>query len=319
MRNRRRLLLGDEVKENFWPSFTDLTSTIALILFVLVLIAYIQNLISGKQLALFKAELDDTARRLETSNLEIGRSEKQLRLLADRLKKTKAEIEAGQLRLKLSEEKVAEQQQIIAESNRELGELRVQLRGIAVLRVSVLNKVKQSIEAQLGPTTASGQPLVRIADNGNIVINENLLFELNSYQIKNSGKPLLNTFATAFENLLSDGQVRRNIDVILVQGHTDERGAVAYNRDLSSRRANTVLNYMFKANPALEKTYGRYFASSAYSEFRPIDTAKSKDAYEQNRRIEISVVLKDIGIQRVIDDYLKKTNPIFQQTSTRRQ
>ena len=54
MRRRRGGFLDQSVEggeENFWPSFADLTSTVALILFVMVLLAYIQNLFGAKQLS----------------------------------------------------------------------------------------------------------------------------------------------------------------------------------------------------------------------------------------------------------------------------
>lgn len=303
--------MADEGTENFWPSFTDLTSTIALILFVFVLLAFIQNLISGRNLEFLRAQLDDTAKRLESSHLEVSRSEKKLMLLETELNKTMAEIEAGRTRLALSEEQVDEQKEIIAESNRELGTLRAKLQGIAVLRVDVLSKVKKHLEAELGDTAQQGEPLVRIADNGNIVLNESLLFEYDSYKIKKNGKRLLKTLSQAFANLLGDPGVRENIDVILVQGHTDDRGSAAYNRELSAKRSGAVLNYMFEVSSKLGESYGAYFASSAYSEFRPVSSEKTEDAYEQNRRIEISLVLKDANVQRVIDNYLKSINPVL--------
>jgi len=146
---------------------------------------------------------------------------------------------------------------------------------------------------------------VAVADNGNILINESLVFEYNSYTIKPEGKRLLASLAQAFARVLADPAVRENVDVILVQGHTDERGTTAYNRELSAKRANAVLNYMFETDRALEQSYGAYFASSAYSEFRPLNPAKTEAAYEQNRRIEISVVLKDASVRGVIDEYMR--------------
>jgi chemotaxis protein MotB len=104
--------------------------------------------------------------------------------------------------------------------------------------------------------------------------------------------------------VLADANVRENIDAITIQGHTDERGPASFNRDLSAKRANAVLDYLFETNRALENIYGSYFASSAYSEFRPINLAKTEAAYEQNRRIEISVVLKDAHVRKVIDEYM---------------
>jgi chemotaxis protein MotB len=283
-KNRRRSLIAEEEAENFWPSFADLTSTIALIFFVLVLLAYIQNLIAGKQLESVRSELAVSLRNLNAAKLKVASSEQQLKLLA-------GQIDVGQAELRLSADKLAAQQEVIANSNRELGALRARLQGVAVLRLSVLDKVKQSIEAQLVPGAAAGASPVQIADNGNIVINENLVFESNSYTIKRQAKPLLETLANAFAKVLSEPSVRENIDVI------------------SAKRANAVLDHMFAANPLLEGSYGSYFASSAYSEFRPLRTEKNEQAYEQNRRIEVSVVLRDASVRGLIDDYMRGVDP----------
>ncbi len=309
MKRRRSVLSEETSQENFWPAFTDVVSTIALILFVLVLLAYLQNLLSGKKMLHIQSELDVTSRHLGDSQAKISRSEKQLRLLEQRLNMTMAEIKKGETQLRLSEAKVTEQNTIIAESNRELGDLRTQLRGIAVLRVDVINKVKQAIENQLGRKSGGQQPEIAIGDNGNIVINESLVFEYNSYEIKPEAKPLLDTLSNAFSAILSDDAVSENVDVILIQGHTDSRGSASFNRDLSAKRANAVLDYMFSAAPVLESRFGRFFASSAYSKFRPVNEAENEAAYMQNRRIEISVVLKDSNIQRVIDEYFENPMP----------
>ncbi len=298
MRRRRSLLSTDESTRDIWPSFTDVTSTIALILFVLVLLAYVRNLVSGK--------------RLEAFQRQIATSEQKLTTLEDELKRTAAEIESGKAELRASGDKLKDQQGVIAESNRELGALRSRLQGIAILRVDVLNKVKRSIEAELSPTNRAGAEIVLIGDNGNIIINESLVFEFNSFAIKKEGKPLLDTLARALGKLLADPAVRESIDAIVVQGHTDERGSATFNRDLSAKRASAVLNYLFDANKALEESYGSYFAASAYSKFRPINPAKTEAAYEQNRRIEISVVLKDANVRKVIDEYVQSVNPTLQ-------
>jgi chemotaxis protein MotB len=288
------MLSSDEGARDLWPSFTDITSTIALILFVLVLLAYVRNLIAGKKLDAFQQQ--------------IQLSEQKLQLLGDELARTSAEIDRGQRQLRLSELKLEEQQRVIAESNRELGNVRSRLHGIAVLRVEVLNRVKGALEAELGASRA-GAPLVSIGDNGNIVINESLVFEYNSFAIKKEGKPLLQTLARALGNVLADGSVRENIDAIVIQGHTDERGNAAFNRDLSAKRANAVLDYLFESNRALEESFGSFFASSAFSEFRPINEAKTEVAFEQNRRIEISLVLKDTNVRKIIDEYVQGAAP----------
>jgi chemotaxis protein MotB len=291
MRHRRHLMSDDEGTREIWPAFTDVMSTMALILFVLVLLAYVRNLMSSK--------------RLDALQRQITTSEQQLRTVNDQLHRTASEVAAGKAALAVSEDKLRAQEQVIADSNQQLGTLRTQLEGIAVLRVDVLNKRKHAIEAELGPSNEAGAALVTIGDNGDIVINESLVFESNSYALKNEAKPLLNGLAKALGNLLADDTVRENIDAVVIQGHTDERGSASFNWDLSAKRATAVLDYLFQANRPMADAYGRYFAASAYSKFRPINDAKTPAAYQQNRRIEISVIPRDANVRKVIDDYMK--------------
>lgn len=301
MRQRQRLLAKDEDLQHIWPSFADVTTTFAMLLFVLVLIAYVKNLVSGKQLAAYEKQVAGAEQRLGALSLDLDR--------------TQREIALGRSALSASERKLKTQEGVIMASQQELDVLRARLSSIALLRVEVLEKVKQSIEAVLAknpPPTSPGSPapggsLVRLGDNGNIVINEGLVFEYNSFALKPAGTPLLDTLSRALESVLDDEEVREYVDAIVVQGHTDDRGTSSFNRDLSSKRANAVLDYVFKANPNLEQKYASFFASSAFSEFRPLVREESETAYERNRRIEVSVVLKDANVRKLIDQYMQAT------------
>ena len=288
MRNRRQLLSDHEGTREIWPAFTDVMSTMALIMFVLVLLAYVRNLINEK--------------RLEASRQQIVLSERQLRTV-------QAEVLAGRAELAASLNRLHDQQLLVADSNRQLGNLRSQLQSIAVLRVSVLNKLKTAIEAQLGRAGVGGTQVATIGDNGDIAVNESLVFEYNSYAVKKQAKPVLDAMAKALGALLDDAEVRENIDTIVIQGHTDERGAAPFNWELSAKRATAVLEYLFQTNKALADSYGNFFAASAYSKFRPVNPEKSEAAYQQNRRIEISVVPKDNQVRKVIDEYVQSTTP----------
>lgn len=307
MKIRKRYFKKKGEPGNFWPSFTDVMSTITMVLFFLMLLAYIQNIITGKNLEFSRKELSDKQKMLDAYQLQISQAEDKLRLLQEEVDKTQAEVRKGQLELKISEEKIEKQKEIIAESNRELGNLRARLRSIAVLRVDILQKVKRSIESELGETNEKGETLVSIGENANIIINESLVFDYDSYYIKPEGKTLLKQFAIAFEKILDDPDVRENIDAITVEGHSDDRGSADYNRELSSKRAYTVVNYLMASNPALEEKYGSYFASSGYSEFRPIASGSSEESRRKNRRIEISINIKDSNVQDIISEYLKNS------------
>lgn len=295
MRARRHLMSEQDGTREIWPAFTDVMSTMALILFVLVLLAYVRSLVSSK--------------RLDALRHQIDTSEQALRTVNDTLRRTAEEVAAGKAALASSQERLQDQEAVIDESNRQLGALRSQLQSIAVLRVDVLNRLKEAIETELGARAEAGAGLVTIGDNGNIVINENLVFESGSYAVRNEGKPLLDALARAIAHLLSDNSVRANIDAIVIQGYTDERGSAAYNWDLSAKRATAVLDYLFEKDRTFESDYGRYFAATGYSKFRPLNAGSTPVAYQENRRIEVSVVPRDANVRQIIDDYVQKINP----------
>lgn len=124
-----------------------------------------------------------------------------------------------------------------------------------------------------------------------------------------SAKLLLHTLARARGKPLTDAIVRENIDTIVIQGHTDERGSASPNWDLSATRANAVLDYMFQTNKTLPESYGSYFGASAYSKFRPLDPARTEAAYQQNRRIEISVIPGEANVRKIVDEYMRGLGP----------
>ncbi|MEA4846253.1 MAG: OmpA family protein [Clostridiaceae bacterium] len=299
MKTRRRYFGGGAEAQDFWPSFTDVMSTLALILFFLMLLAYVQNIIYGNN-------LENAKQQLEISRAEISSAERELRLIRLETEKTRAA-------LALSEKEIENQKEIIALSNEELESLRVRLQSIAFLRLDILQKVKESVEQELGTHNEKGQELVSIGDNANIIINESLVFSYNSYKLKPEAEELLTQLSKAFERVLGNPEVRENIDAISIDGHADSLGDSAYNRELSARRATEVINYMFSVNPGLETKYGKYFAANGFSEFRPISTGNDEKSRAANRRIEISIIVKDSNIQKVIEKYLDETEGILEE------
>jgi len=325
--------------ENFWPSFTDIMTTVALILYVIMLLTYIQNIVTGKNLDYARRSLEETQVKLDEKSLEIMNAEKMLKLLETDIELTQAEVEEGRIQLTfLSEEiesqkqiiqsketelenkeilisitmqQLEEQKQIIAMNNAELGKLRAKLQDIALLRVGVLDKVKDSIEQKLGESNYEGKPLVTIGNNANIIINESLVFDFAKSEIKSEGYPLLLQLSLAFEELLDDENVRKYVDAIVIEGHTDSIGDADSNRKLSAERAYNVVNKLMEFNRSLENKYSSYFAASGYSKFRPIASNETAEGRQQNRRIEISVVIKDSNIQNIITDYLSDTNKLL--------
>ncbi|NLN65241.1 MAG: OmpA family protein [Clostridiaceae bacterium] len=316
MKVRNRNFRKQEEEPNFWPSFTDVMSTIVLVLFFLIFLAYFQQIFSvsiwNQRLEQTKAELASTedhlkkaGDELELKKLEISEKEDAIRMIHNEAEKLQAEVEQGKRELAISIEKLLEQEKIIADSNQELSNLRAKLQNISVLRLNILKQVKESIESEIGTsTTPDGKPLVDIDNNANLIINNSLLFAKNEAVISKEGEALLSRFAVAFEKILDDTSVRDYIDFINIEGHADIDGDYWKNYDLSCQRAYAVINMMMKKNPTLERKYGEYFAATGFSEFRPIDPGTSAVAKAKNRRIEISITIKDTHVQKIIQEYL---------------
>jgi OOP family OmpA-OmpF porin len=71
---------------------------------------------------------------------------------------------------------------------------------------------------------------------------------------------------------------------IEVAGHTDSRGSDAYNLDLSSRRAATVLQYLQDGGVANSMT------SRGYGERQPVASNNNDEGRQQNRRVVLRVL-----------------------------
>ncbi|HOQ76307.1 MAG TPA: OmpA family protein [Thermoclostridium sp.] len=296
-------------EESFWPSFTDVMSSLVFVLFFFIIIMVIRQIVNAsvwdarllkadQALAGKQRQLEALNSSLESVSQELDIKMGQLENLESALSEREAEIES--LMGQLEQDRAA-----LLQKEQELAEVRSRLQEISVLRLSILGQVKDSIEKELGSVLSNGgEPLVAIDDNANLVINSSLLFDKGSSRISPSGHKLLEKFALAFVRILSDPETRKNIDSIIVSGYADSDDTFDYNYNLSCQRAIAVIVSMMKSNPVLETAYGAYFQASGFSEFRPVALGEDEAAKSKNRRIQISINIKDANIQKIITDYM---------------
>jgi len=74
---------------------------------------------------------------------------------------------------------------------------------------------------------------------------------------------------------------------IEIGGHTDSSGSAAFNRDLSQRRAQAVLEYLQSKFPGIAA--GQY-TTAGYGEDQPLADNKTRAGRAQNRRVEFKVL-----------------------------
>ena len=315
MRKSRRESNINESSHNYWPSFADVMSALVLVLFFLMVLTFIQNILTGDSLKTAKTELADTESQLEQASSDLSEAKLQIQLaeaellrLQDEINSAISIIEEKEAALALSQALIDEQNETIALTNASLEEIRLQMQGIALIRMDLLQKVQTSLQQSLSESESTQDTTVDIGDNANIIIGGNFLFAYNSTKINESAKPVLTQLSHAFYDLLQEGNTKDMIDTIIIAGHTDNKGTTQYNWELSTYRAQAVVNFLFEANPQLETDYGSYFSAAGYGENRPIAPNTTAENQAKNRRIEISIVVRDSAITDLINEYLAEDN-----------
>ena len=314
-------------EQGFWPSYADMMSAVALILFFLMLLSYIQNLVTGNDLQNTQELLEDTRARLTDTQTALSDTESALsdmeKSLAITLKEVedaeaqldKVTVDLDEARLTLTQQQkdlaaqdklladqaalIGQQEEYMKAASEELLAMRSQMQTIAVLRLSILEQIRDGFVRATGDSSK-----VSIADNGNIILNESILFDLGSSEIKEEAEPALDQLVDVFYKFLADDENAKYVDSIVISGHTDSTGAEDANRVLSTDRANSVLDYLLLAGGGKLNRYSGFFCAAGYGETRPVASNLTDAGRSANRRIEISIILKDDSIMEIVESYL---------------
>ena len=150
---------------------------------------------------------------------------------------------------------------------------------------------------------------VSVGDNGNIILNEGVFFDLGSSQIKPESEAVLNELIDVFVKFLSNEENAKYVDSIVISGHTDITGTAETNRQLSTDRANSVLQYLLTGKGAKLDGYAEYFCAAGYGATRPVASNDTAEGQAANRRIEISMILKDESVLEIVEQYLAMEVP----------
>ena len=149
----------------------------------------------------------------------------------------------------------------------------------------------QKIEATIDPIS------------GVVKISDLELFDINSHTLSEKGRKYLDKFVPAYlDSLFSNKYLGKNIDKIIIQGHTDSqtyKGKYSddeqymKNMELSLNRAYEVANYFI--NTPYNKSHGNKLRKmiivegASYS--LPILT-NGKEDFAKSRRVELKLIMK---------------------------
>jgi len=115
-----------------------------------------------------------------------------------------------------------------------------------------------------------------LEDLMNRLMSEEIYFEFDKAVLTDKAKDLL---SQAGDILAKEPKLG-----VEVEGHTDERGAEAYNMSLGSKRAQSVVQYLVNYGVSQDR-----LKSISFGEEKPKVAGATEDAYAKNRRAAFNV------------------------------
>lgn len=135
-----------------------------------------------------------------------------------------------------------------------------------------MDKQKRELEEKLG----NSADVERVGEGIKVTFDSGLLFAFNSSDLSPGMKAQLSDFAGTL-----NAYDKTNI---LIDGHTDSKGATDYNMNLSDRRASSVNDYL--------KTLGvssTRLGTRGFGESQPVASNNTENGRKQNRRVEVVI------------------------------
>lgn len=195
----------------------------------------------------------------------------------DELRERTAKLEKLQADFSANRDRLLELEQMLAAKDAATNELR-----------------RKVADALLG---FEGKGLTVTKKNGKVYVSldEQLLFKSGSYAIETRGAQALKELAKVLE---------ANPDInVMVEGHTDDvplrgSGEIKDNWDLSVKRATTVVRTLLQGSTIDPER----IIAAGRSEYVPIDTSKTSEGRQKNRRTEIILTPKLDELLEILGD-----------------
>lgn len=133
---------------------------------------------------------------------------------------------------------------------------------------------------------------------GAIMLDSSILFDVNKYEIKESGQEYLVQFLPTYLKVLLNEKYADYISEIIIEGHTDTNGSYMHNLKLSQDRALAVANFCLKDDnlilaPAETEKLRTIVTANGRSFSNPIYNADGSVNLDKSRRVEFKFRLRD--------------------------
>ncbi|EAK1026512.1 hypothetical protein A7M19_07690 [Campylobacter coli] len=312
---------NEQEEGNFWIAYADLMAGLLFVFILLIGAIVVKYVLTQSDLREIKDNLNKQEARLEESKEELRNKEAIVFKLSSDLNNASSALNLINSQKVELEANITNYEQLSKELNSSidnkdkqililLGQLEKKDEEIRNLQES-FDKAKEKVQnLSLIRENLSKELQAKLDSNitidqktGSISLLSEVLFDKDSYTLKNEAKASLRKILSEYFNaIINDPKILSNIENIIIEGHTDSDGSYIYNLDLSQKRAYEVMNfiYTFYKDIRLQKLLmasGRSFSDPVL-----VNGVEDKD---KSRRIEIKFSIKN-------DNALKDVEKFFE-------
>jgi len=175
-----------------------------------------------------------------------------------------------------------------------LNSQKAKIKSLTGIKIKVIAELKQSL----------GDYIHIDANSGSLRLSSNILFDKGSATLKDSSKKeLKKVFIDYIGTLISNQNIKKQLDKIVIEGHTDSDGGYLFNLNLSQQRAYAVMTYLLTLEFTKQNNIKPLLVASGRSYLDIIKDNNIEDK-EASRRIEIKFRLKNDDAMNEIDRIL---------------
>ena len=165
------------------------------------------------------------------------------------------------------------------------------------IRVKVIKELKKKLGNSINVDSKSGA----------IRFSSNVLFDQNKFKLKEKSKKILSkTLKKYIKAILHNKKIKKYIDKIIIEGHTNTDGSYLHNLELSQKRALEVMKFLYSLEPKNQKLLREYISASGRSYSNTVKFKNKKENKNASRRIEIKFLLKNEKSIKQLSKYLNQ-------------
>ena len=331
-------------EENFWISYADLMAGLLFVFIlvigaIVIKYLYTQNNLERERQALTSSQdeksklfyelaqarniYEETKKQLASANNSLDEKAKSISLNLAEIEKLKALLlefdlktkEQNDTNEKLSEE-ILNRQNIISLKDEELALLadkllvqtqihqkmveefditKVKIKNLTGIKLNVIAKLREKLGKSINIDEKSGA----------IKFSSNILFDQNEYKLKEESKKELSIVLKKYLNtLVGDKEMRKFIESITIEGHTNSDGSYLSNLALSQQRALAVMQFLYDSNIIDKDLLSAYVNSSGRSSSDLILDKNGIEDKDASRRIEIKFAIKNEEAVKELQNFL---------------